>query len=436
VVSDSLPVPGRAVSLSLNVRGMKRSATLSINERCRDLREAGREVCHLGFGQSPFPVPESVVEELRRNAHQRDYLPVQGLKALRKAVARYHWTADGVRGKADDVVVGPGSKELMFLLQMVFNGEIIVPTPCWVSYGPQAYLLGRPLTRLHTSFASRWRVTAEQLAEHCRRQQDDERPRLLIINSPCNPDGGVYTEAELEDLAETARNYGILVLSDEIYAGLRYSGDNVSISRFYPEGTILSSGLSKWCGAGGWRLGTFTFPPHLGWLRRAICAVASETYTTVSAPVQYAAVAAFAASEEIAEYLAHCRRILSATGRQVARLLREAGVRVHDPEGAFYVFPDFEPLRERLTERGVTNSAALCERLLAEANVALLPGVAFLRYPDELTARLSYVDFDGAEALEASRRVGLDADLPDDFVEKQCGRMMEGVRRIASWAGG
>lgn len=432
--SDALPVPGRAVSLNLNVRGMKRSATLAINERCRELRSEGREVCHLGFGQSPFPVPEPVVETLRQNAHQKDYLPVQGLHKLRKAVARYHWDQDGVRSKAKDVIVGPGSKELMFMLQMVFSGEIIVPTPCWVSYGPQARILGRPLTMLHTTFESRWRLTARQLISHCQHQQDDERPRLLIINSPSNPDGGMYTDEELEDLADAARSYGILVLSDEIYAGLRFGGKGASISRFYPEGTILSSGLSKWCGAGGWRLGTFTFPPHLGWLLRAMCAVASETYTTVSAPIQYAAVTAFTPDQAIDEYLAHCRRILAAVGETVVDRLTSAGVKVQPPSGGFYVFPDFSGFRERLAARGITESDVMCERLLEEAGVALLPGVDFLRAATDLTARLSFVDFDGGEALEASRKIGLDAPLPADFVEGHCARMVAGLERIGEWA--
>ena len=424
---DLQPIPGRSVSLNLNVRGIAHSATLAINARCRRLREEGREICHLGFGQSPFPVPEQVVEGLRRHAHCKNYLPVQGLRELREAVARYHWTADGVRARADDVVIGPGSKELMFLLQMVFSGEIIVPSPCWVSYGPQARILGRPLSVLPTTYESRWRITAAQLEKHCRGQRDDERPRLLIINAPSNPDGGIYTDAELEDLAEIARRYGILVLSDEIYAGLLHSGKNISISRFYPEGTILSSGLSKWCGAGGWRLGTFTFPAHLAWLRRAICAVASETYTTVSAPIQHAAVTAFEAGDEIDVYLVHCRRILSLIGGRVAHVLRESGIRVHDPAGAFYVFPDFTPLGEGLARRGIDGSVSLCERLLDEAGVALLPGKDFLRPPEDLTARLAYVDFDGAEVLQASRAVGLKDDLPEDFVEEHCGRMMKRI---------
>jgi aspartate aminotransferase len=133
---------GPDVHINLNVRGMRRSATVAINERCNELLANGREIFKLGLGQSPFPVPECVVEQLRINAFQKDYLPVAGLKALREAVAGYHHNRDGFPATADDVLIGPGSKELMFLLQLVYYGEVVIPTPAWVSYAPQAQIIG------------------------------------------------------------------------------------------------------------------------------------------------------------------------------------------------------------------------------------------------------------------------------------------------------
>ena len=117
------------VHLNLNVRGMLPSATVAINERCNDLVAQGREVFKLGLGQSPFPVPDVVVDELKRNAHQKAYLPVKGLPALRQTIAEYHRRIDGVSASAQDVLIGPGSKELMFLLQLVYGADLVIPTP-------------------------------------------------------------------------------------------------------------------------------------------------------------------------------------------------------------------------------------------------------------------------------------------------------------------
>ncbi len=424
----------KPVSLNLNVRGMGLSATLGINERCRELRDQGRTVYNLGLGQSPFPVPHSVVEALRLAAPEKDYLPVRGLPALREAVAAFHRKHDQIEAHPDGVLIGPGSKELMFLLQLVYYGEIIVTTPCWVSYLPQARIIGRTVSQLAANHEQQWKITAPQLLWALDMVQDDYRPRLLVLNYPGNPSGQTYSADELEELAEIARRFEIVILSDEIYGQLHHQGQHVSIARFYPEGTIISSGLSKWCGAGGWRLGTFCFPPNLYWLLDAMASVASETYTSVCAPIQYAAVHAFRREVTLERYLWHARRILAALGREGAEMLNRAGVRVHPPIGGFYLYLDFSPLSARLAERGIEDSSTLCSHLLDETGVAILPGEAFAQPPSELTARLAYVDFDGARALAASENIPLHEDLPADFTRQWCERTLHGMERIAEWA--
>lgn len=423
----------KPVSLNLNIRGLGVSATLAINELCRRRRKQGRTVYNLGLGQSPFPVPRSVVEALKLAAPQKDYLPVRGLPALREAVAQFHRKHDQVEAHRDDVLIGPGSKELMFLLQLTYYGEIIVTTPCWVSYLPQARIVGRNVSIIPTNAEQKWKTTAAQLLWSLELAEDDYRPRLLVLNYPANPSGQTYTAEELAEIAEIARRFQVVVLSDEIYGQLHHRGEHVSIARYYPEGTIISSGLSKWCGAGGWRLGTFCFPPDLHWLLEGMAAVASETYTSVSAPIQYAAVHAFQGSVEIERYLWHGRRILARLGRQCAKTLRKAGVAVHVPEGAFYLFLDFSPLRKQLAGRGIENGPALCTCLIEETGAAVLPGASFARPEGELTARLAYVDFDGAAALAASETIPLHEELPPDFTTQWCERVLQGVERMAGW---
>ncbi len=420
-----------SIHLNLNVRGLHQSATLEINERSARLRAEGREIYKLGLGQSPFPVPEPVVEALRTHAHEKDYLPVQGLPALREAVAQYYNRTQGLERRAEDVLIGPGSKELMFILQLVYYGDLVIPTPSWVSYAPQAHIIGRHIRWLQTHQNNDWHLTPEELERLCK--EDPSRPRLVILNYPSNPTGRTYPLEELKAIARVARNYRVILLSDEIYGELHFKGQHISIARYYPEGTIISSGLSKWCGAGGWRLGTFVFPPSLRWLLEAMAVVASETYTSTSAPIQYAGVRAFEGGDEIDHYLWQSRRVLRALGYALMQKLNEAGVRVVKPRGAFYLFPDFCNFRDRLAARGIHTSLELCSALLQDTGVAILPGSAFGRDPSELTARLAYVDFDGKEALEAAKAIPSNRQLNGPFLREYCGRTVDAVNKIAEW---
>jgi aspartate aminotransferase len=412
---------------------MSPSVTLAINERCNELRHAGRRVFKLGLGQSPFPIPRPVVDELKAQAHQKDYLAVKGLWDLREAVAHYHARSQGMTCAGEDVLVGPGSKELMFLLQLVFYGDLVIPTPTWVSYAPQAQIIGRKVHWLRTTAEHDWRLMPEEIEQLC--AVDPDRPRIVVLNYPANPTGYTYSTERLKELARVARRYRVVLLSDEIYGELHHKGQHVSVARFYPEGTIVSGGLSKWCGAGGWRLGTFTFPRSLSWLLDAMATAASETYTTTCAPIQYAAVRAFHGGMEIERYLWLSRRILGALGRWTARRLGSGGVPIREPLGAFYVFPDFSPIAERLTSRGIRTSPQMCERLLEDTGVAILPGTGFGRPAEELTARIAYVDFDGPRVLAAAEQLPRNAALDEAFLRQYCAPVLEAIDRLCDWIG-
>jgi aspartate aminotransferase len=400
-----------------------------MNERSAELARQGREVFRLGFGQSPFPVPGMVVEALRAHAHEKDYLPVRGLPALRAAVAEHLASHHRLRRPPDLIQIGPGTKELIFLTQLVLDAEVVLPSPSWVSYAPQAALLGRPVAWLPTTQAERWTLDPERLDAYCRAAP--ARPRILVLNSPNNPNGATIPGSVLAALAEVCRRHRLLVVSDEIYGLTDHAGGHRSIAEFYEEGTAITTGLSKWCGAGGWRLGVLSVPPALAWLADAVAVAAGETFTSVSAPIQHAAVVAFRGGPELEAYLDGCRRILGPLGRWCAAALAEVGYGVDPPDGGFYLFPDATPLRSSLEARGIGTGAALCERLLADTGVALLPGAAFGRPEDELTFRLSYVDFDGGEALRAIGGPGVEVDSP--FLERYCPRVVGGVRRMAAW---
>ena len=355
---------GPRISLSRNVMGLTRSPTLAIHAKSRRLAEAGRHVYLFGLGQSPFPVPDPVVDALRANAFRKDYLPVEGLPELRASVSDYLRRRRNATFSEAAIVVAPGSKELLFLIQLAFGGT-----------------------------------------------------------------GTSYPAARLNAITTVARRHGLIVVSDEIYAELSFDDDHVSIATRYPEGTVLLTGLSKWCGAGGWRLGVAAFPHEARALGVAVAAAASETFTSTSAPIQHAAVRAFRGGADIEHYLTRARRILRALAIHVASRLREAGLSVPEPQGAFYLFPDAGPIRAHLSVRGLDTAAALAAALLDEAGVASLPGSDFGRAADELTFRISLVDFDGARALEAA----VDGTIDLDFLRERCAPVIEGADVIASW---
>ncbi|TSA24191.1 MAG: aminotransferase class I/II-fold pyridoxal phosphate-dependent enzyme [Bacteroidetes bacterium] len=419
------------INLNLNVRGLKPSATLAINEKCRTLQQEGREVFKFGLGQSPFPVPEIVVEALRRNAHQKDYLPVKGLPQLREAVAEYNYRTQKVKTDPAGVLIGPGSKELIFLLQLVYYGDLIIPTPSWVSYSPQAHIIGRHVRWVPTREDNFWRLSYEEMEHICR--EDPGRPRIVILNYPSNPTGYTYPIERLKLLAQVARKYKVILVSDEIYGMIHHHDQHVSIARYYPEGTIISGGLSKWCGAGGWRLGTFSFPPDLIWLQEAMAVVASETFTSTSAPIQYAAVTAFQHHPEIDLYLHHSRRVLKAIARYMTDRFHEMGIMIPSPHGGFYMFPNFAPFREKFARQGIYNSLDMANRLLADTGMAVLPGSDFARNGDELTARMAYVDFDGQLALQAAFKTFQENTLHESFVREYCPKIVQGFDRLGNW---
>ncbi len=394
---------------------LRPSATLAINEKCLELKAQGRDIYHFGFGQSPFPVPQILVEALQRHAHRKEYLPVRGLMSLREQVARFHQARDGQEHSPERILIGPGSKELIFLVMLTFEGTVLLPSPSWVSYQPQAVLAKRPYRWLDCRPEDRWLLRPEVLEEAAR---DIEGPKLLLLNSPGNPTASSFTAEQLKALGEVCAGHGITILSDEIYGEVHHRGEHRSPAEFYRRGTLVSSGLSKWAGAGGWRLGTMSFPAeHADWADRVAIA-ASETYTSASSPIQWAAVEAYKDDPSLKNYLHWSRKLLAAAGGYVAQHLD-----LPKADGGFYLFPRFQP-KERFS-----GSPELAHYLLEELGVALLPGEVFGRPESELGFRLAYVNFDGEEALERA------PDLPEErWIDELMPRLKKGVDRLAEWA--
>ena len=396
---------------------LKPSATLAINEESNRLKKSGKKIYKFGFGQSPFPVPESVILALKANSNKHTYLPMQGLEELRSAIAD-NLNNNNNNFNKEDIVIGPGTKELMFLTQIAFKGEVLLPAPSWVSYQPQAFIAKNKVHWIQTTSDSNWFPTAELLENKIKKIK--EKNLLLFINSPNNPSGTVCKN--FQEIAEIAKKYKLIILSDEIYSRLTFGKQYKSISNYYPEGTIVSSGLSKWCGAGGWRLGFFAIPNQLKEFKESLKILCSESFTSVSAPIQYAAIEAY--KNDHSDYLSAVKKILSFTGKYVYENLKSNVININEPEGGFYLFPEF-------TNAKFSSSSKMCGDILKKTGVALLPGSDFGLDSKKMIARLSYTDFDGANFLnKTSGSEKLDkADL-----KKNAPNIVDGVTALKEWS--
>ena len=393
------------------------SATLAINEKSKKLIAQGKKIYRFGFGQSPFPVPEKIVSVLKENAAKKDYLSMQGLPELREAISNYLNKNTGNSFLKENIIITPGSKEGMFLMHQAFNGDIILPAPSWVSYEPQANISSNKVHWIQTTADNNWFPTAKELEKKIKSIKN--KNIILILNSPNNPSG--TTCNNLKELSLVAKKYKIIVLSDEIYTDLKFDNKYESISSYYPEGTCITGGLSKWCGAGGWRLGFFAAPKQLTKLINGLKVLASETFSTVNSPIQYAAVEAYTGNYE--NYKLKTSNILKSVGNYVYKNLKSNKVLINPSQGGFYLMPEF-------INKKYKSSSDMCVAILKETGVALLPGSAFGFNPNKMLARLSFTDFDGSAFLNGVTN----SKITDQDVQNFAPNVVEGTRNLSKWA--
>jgi len=377
------------------------SPTLGINERIQTLRAAGRRIHHFGFGEAPFPAPPRLAAALRDHASAKAYLPVAGLPELRVAVAAHQARLTGCDPERFDVLIGPGSKLLLFAIQLAIPGDLLLPVPSWVSYSPQAALLGQRVLPIETSLSDEgYGLSAcaiDTAITEARAQGRD--PTKLLINFPNNPTGLTIDEASLHAIAEVCRTHGVTLISDEIYGRVSYDQVYRSAASVYPEGTLVTSGLSKHLSLGGWRLGIAMVPRSMSELFSALSFIASETWSCVAAPVQIAALEAYAGHADIERVVRDMTDIHAIVNGDVAQRLRRAGATCPQPQGGFYSWPDFGPVLGDAFD----GSDALAKALLDQAGIASLPGTAFGEPPAALKLRLASCDYDGERALARHR---------------------------------
>lgn len=381
------------LQLTPSMQNLASSATLAINEAVKARKAAGRQTIHLGFGEASFPLHPLLKEALDRAATHTGYAPVQGIPALRKAIASYLERTRQIAAASEYVAVAPGSKPLLYVLMQILDGDVLLPIPSWVSYAPQARLAGKQVFGVESDPADAHTLTLEKLSEaltQARRQ--GARPRILVVNTPSNPTGEMFSREDAQAIATWCKTEGITLICDEIYAELAHGWrEHISLAKFYSEGSIVTGGLSKAFSAGGWRLGYASLPTTDDGKRlmTALRAMASEIWSSAPTPVQEAATVAYTYPPELERYVRRSAAIHEHATNRLYEKLVDLGIDCPRPAGAFYLYPDFSPLRTELQKRGITTGEELAHHLLEEWDIATLPGIAFGDRPDALRLRLA-----------------------------------------------
>lgn len=416
-------------------QGIGMSPSLATNELVRARIAAGRPVLNLAFGDAGLPIHPALARALAAAADLNAYGSVAGEPGLRRSVARY-WARRGFDTDPGRIVVGPGTKPLLFALLLALPGDVVLPQPSWSSYEPQARLARKQVVRVpappEAGGVPDPALLPDALDEARRGGAD---PRILVLTVPDNPTGTVAPAEVVAEVARIAVEYELVLLSDEMYRDLVHEPAAFSSPLEHaPVETIVTGGPSKSLALGGWRLGTVRLPEsQLGReVRRGLSAVASELWSCVPSPIVRAAVLAYDEPSELVEFVRDGLRLHAQVVRALHREVVEAGLECRPPGAAFYLYPEL-----RAPSADVRTSEELAARLLEEADVAVLPGTAFGDDPETLAFRASTSLLYGAtaderrEAMEAARE-GAAAELPR--VADALGRVRAALEALRGWA--
>ena len=386
--------PDLILNLQQNAQNLPFSATLAMNELIAKKEKDGKqEVLHMGFGEAYFPLHPLLKTALSESASATKYAPVLGLAELRQTIAEFVSNNRNMPFKSHQIIVGPGSKALLYGLFQLFEGDVLLPAPGWVSYAPIARLAGKKVIPVDTDPEDHLGLTEKNLTKALKiAKKNGADPRILIVNSPNNPTGGMFTEKGIKILALWAKKHRFTLFSDEIYAELAFGWrKHITPALYYPEGTIITSGLSKSFSAGGWRLGYAVVPDSKAGAKvtQAVRSLGSAIWSSTSSPIQKAATVAFSQNPAITHYVHQSALIFSYITNKMYNVFKELDVPCSRPAGGFYLYPDFAPWRSVLLKRGVKTGKELSYYLLNDWNIATLPGSEFGEDQNVLRLRLS-----------------------------------------------
>ena len=389
------------LQISQRINSLAASATLAMSQRSNELRAAGVDVINLSVGEPDFNTPDFIKKAAKKAIDDNFsfYSPVPGYMSLRKAIAANLKATEGVDFAPEQIVVSGGAKQALcnVILSTINPGdEVVIPTPAWVSYVEMVKLAEGVTVEVPATIEQDFKITPRQL-----RDAITPRTKMVLFCSPSNPTGSVYSREELQQLVEVLKDYpDILVLSDEIYRHINFTGSYTSMATF-PElegRVVVINGVSKAYAMTGWRIGFCAAPLPIA----KACTKLQGQYTSgASSIAQKAAEAAYTGPQDCVEEM---RQAFERRRDLVVELAKAIpGIRVNKPQGAFYLFPDVSSfIGKRCGDRVISSSGDVAMYLLDVAHVATVAGAAFC-LPGYI--RLSYATSDEL-IREAMRRIG------------------------------
>ncbi len=363
------------MQLSSRLQKLQPPATIAMTQKAREYKAQGKDVISLSIGEPDFDTPDFIKEAAKVAIEENysHYPPISGYPELKEAIVHKFKRDNNIDYKPSQIVVSTGAKQSIYnAFQCIIEegDEVIIPVPYWVTYADIVRLAGGIPIFVETSIDNGFIATAEMIEKAV-----TSKTKAVIYSSPCNPSGSVYTHQELKEIAVLAEKHDLIVISDEIYEHIVYGQKSTSIASF-PEAydrTVTVNGLSKAYAMTGWRIGYIGAPE---WIAKACDTLQSQVTSGANSIAQRAAITALMADPSQTHYMIEAfenrRKLMMDLAREIP------GFKVHEPKGAFYLFPDVSHLFGK-TFRGKTirNSDDLANLILDEAHVSTVPGSAF-----------------------------------------------------------
>lgn len=362
--------------VSQRIKNLAESATLAMSQKSQELKAQGVDVINMSVGEPDFCTPSHIKEAAKQAVDDNFsfYTPVPGYLSLRKAISEKLKRENGLDYAPDQIVVGNGAKQELcnVVLALINKGdEVIIPTPAWVSYMEMVKLAEGVTVELFADHKQNFKITPEQLENAI-----TNRTRLVMLCSPSNPTGAVYTKQELEALANVlAKHENVMILADEIYEHINYVGEVNSIAQFenVRDRCVIINGVSKAYAMTGWRIGFVAGPK---WVIKAVSKLQGQYTSGCSSIAQKAAEAAFAGPQDCVEEM---RQAFERRRDLIISLMSEIpGISLTKPDGAFYVMPEVSSyFGKRFGDKVINNDGDLALYLLEEGHVSGVSGAAF-----------------------------------------------------------
>jgi len=412
------------------------SATLVINEKVQSLWDSGKNVFHMGFGESRFPVHPLMAKALSENASRHSYVSLQGIRELRENVSDFYNRHFNLDTQPDQIILGVGSKSLLYAVMHSLPGDVILPTPAWVSYKDQVKLAGRHVVTFPLDYDSGFQVSIDALDRA--KKQTSPGPCMIVLTNPNNPTGTILSKENVEEVAAYCNENDIYILSDEIYSLLTHDNfSHTTPASLNPDGTVVLGGLSKILSLGGWRIGVAVVPKNnLGEkIIDGFRHVAGSIWSCVPAPMQYAALTAYKDNHEIINFIETCRQMHQIRTQYLFDQLNGLGIPCHGPEGGFYIYPNFRPWGDALLSKGIHTDQELCLHLLENYEIATLAGSEFLDDPNHFALRMasSYIDAEDDSAAKRLLSAFSENPDPDSFIQDHHPRLRAMIQRIGEF---